>query len=205
MTIKGGNPKNGRSTRFRWLLTKQAQYSLDLLTLTGAFSLAYLLRFDFAIPKPEAGRLVLQVAPVMAIQFGMLILAGIYAFIWRYVGMAEFKAFINAALGSALMLIVIRLSLPGSLQAWRVPLSVIVRATMIAFGGVLGLRVMRRVMYEKFEKLREANGRQAAEPSRVLLVGAGRAGVMTVREIVARGDMELDVKGFVDDDPNKLG
>ncbi|HNZ28212.1 MAG TPA: polysaccharide biosynthesis protein, partial [Spirochaetota bacterium] len=39
----------------------------------------------------------------------------------------------------------------------------------------------------------------------VLLVGAGRAGVLAVREILGRGDLDLEVKGFVDDDPQKLG
>ena len=38
-----------------------------------------------------------------------------------------------------------------------------------------------------------------------LLVGAGRAGVLAAREIVGRGDMNLDVKGFVDDDLEKQG
>ena len=38
-----------------------------------------------------------------------------------------------------------------------------------------------------------------------LLVGAGRAGVLAAREIVGRGDMHLDVKGFVDDDADKQG
>src|SRR5262249_46961673 len=38
-----------------------------------------------------------------------------------------------------------------------------------------------------------------------LLIGAGRAGVLAVREISGRGDMNMDVKGFVDDDPDKQG
>jgi FlaA1/EpsC-like NDP-sugar epimerase len=39
----------------------------------------------------------------------------------------------------------------------------------------------------------------------VLLVGAGRAGVQAAREIVGRGDMDLEIVGFVDDDPAKQG
>ncbi|MFV2074433.1 MAG: polysaccharide biosynthesis protein, partial [Thermoanaerobaculales bacterium] len=39
----------------------------------------------------------------------------------------------------------------------------------------------------------------------VLLVGAGQAGVLAAREITNRGDMGLDIRGFVDDDPEKQG
>ena len=37
---------------------------------------------------------------------------GVYSFIWRYVGLGEVKAFIYAAVWSALVLAVLRLSLP---------------------------------------------------------------------------------------------
>ena len=37
----------------------------------------------------------------------------------------------------------------------------------------------------------------------MLLIGAGRAGVMAVREIQGRGETNLAIRGFVDDDPFK--
>jgi FlaA1/EpsC-like NDP-sugar epimerase len=37
----------------------------------------------------------------------------------------------------------------------------------------------------------------------VLLIGAGRAGILTAREIQGRGEMDLVINGFVDDDPKK--
>ena len=39
----------------------------------------------------------------------------------------------------------------------------------------------------------------------MLLIGAGRAGMLAVKEIQGRGDMDLDIKGFIDDDPGKQG
>jgi len=36
-------------------------------------------------------------------------------------------------------------------------------------------------------------------------VGAGKAGVLAAREILSRGDIQFDVRGFVDDDPAKQG
>jgi FlaA1/EpsC-like NDP-sugar epimerase len=65
--------------------------------------------------------------------------------------------------------------------------------------------VLRRVVYERFEREATAKvrGRRSRKP--VLLVGAGRAGVLAVKEIFSRGDLDIEVRGFVDDDPEKLG
>lgn len=189
------------------LLTRQLQFALDLLVLAAAFVFSYLLRFEFAIPQSYIEDGLIQLPVVLLIQLGALFMAGVYTFVWRYVGLREVKAFFNAAWWSFLPLVLLRLSLPEAYKEWRIPLSVIVLDTLLAFGGVLGLRVLRRLLYERYEKsLRqpdEADRKRQAK--RVLLVGAGRAGVMAAREIQGHGDMNLDIRGFVDDDPEKHG
>ncbi|MGH9971327.1 MAG: polysaccharide biosynthesis protein [Pyrinomonadaceae bacterium] len=195
-------PRSWKST----LLTRKTQFALDTIVLTSAFIIAYLLRFDFEIPQRDTQHMLYQLPFVLLLQIGLLWLAGIYTFIWRYVGMAEVKAFITAALWSALPLITLRIWLPEQLQPARVPLSITVMDTVFAFGGVLGLRVLRRALYERDSKRQNATrlSQKGATKKPVLLIGAGRAGVMVAREIRLRGNMDLDVKGFIDDDPNKL-
>ena len=173
----------------------------------SAFVLAYLLRFDFAIPEQETQRMLYQLPFVLLFQLVLLWLAGIYAFVWRYVGMAEMKAFMAAALWSSLTLLALRTWLPEQLQPARIPLSITLVDTLLAFGGVLALRVVRRALYERGTKRQNAKGqlqrRLVKKP--VLLIGAGRAGVMIAREIRLRGDIDLEVRGFIDDDRNKMG
>jgi FlaA1/EpsC-like NDP-sugar epimerase len=173
----------------------------------SAFVLAYLLRFDFAIPEQEKQRMLYQLPFVLLFQLILMRLAGIYAFVWRYVGMAEMKAFMAAALWSALPLLALRTWLPEQFQPARIPLSITVVDTLIAFGGVLALRILRRALYERGTKRQNAKGqlqrRLVKKP--VLLIGAGRAGVMIAREIRLRGDIDLEVRGFIDDDRNKMG
>jgi FlaA1/EpsC-like NDP-sugar epimerase len=187
------------------MLTRALQFTLDIGVLVLAFVFAYLLRFEFSLPEGELNKLIQQLPYVLLVQFAALALAGVYSFIWRYVGMAEVKAFVYAAIWSALALTALRLSLPDRFATWRVPLSVILIGTILSFGGVLGLRVLRRYFYEKGQ--RESHAAQASKSERVptLLVGAGRAGVLAAREIAGRGDMNMDVRGFVDDDPEKKG
>ncbi len=78
--------------------------------------LAYLLRFEFALPDVELRNALQQLPYVVLVQLGALALAGVYSFIWRYIGLGEVKAFVYAAIWSALVLAVLRLSLPGSLR-----------------------------------------------------------------------------------------
>jgi FlaA1/EpsC-like NDP-sugar epimerase len=86
-----------------------------------------------------------------------------------------------------------------------VPLSVIVIDAMLAFFGVLGMRLLRRALFEYREKRSRSSQAVGVPKSRALLVGAGRAGVLAAREIVGQDDMGLEVEGFVDDDPVKRG
>jgi len=186
-------------------LTRGLQFALDVVMLVAAFAFAYLLRFEFDLPEKELRNAVQQLPYVVLVQLGALALAGVYSFIWRYVGLGEVKAFIYAAVWSALVLAVLRLSLPVRYGDWRVPLSVTLMGTVLSFGGVLGLRVARRYVYERSQRRTRAAQAGSAEKQPTLLIGAGRAGVLAAREIEGRGDMSLQVKGFVDDDSDKRG
>ena len=193
-------------SRIWWtrLFHRRTQFAMDLFVLASAFWLAYLLRFDFYVPHDNFFFALRQFPYVVLIQFVGLIIAGVYSFIWRYVGMAEVRAFVNAAYWSFLPILALRLSIPGAYHPWRVPISVIFIDTVLAFGSVVGLRVVRRALYERYERQHRtalANGKKKP----VLLIGAGQAGVLAAREIHGRGDTGLAIKGFIDDDPKKQG
>jgi len=202
--------RTAQTASFSWrkrVLTRPSQVSLDVFVFVSAFMLSYLLRFDFHVPERETQTMLHQLPFVLSLQLAVLWLCGIYAFIWRYIGLAEMKAFVMASLWAALPMVILRTWLPESLQVARIPLSIIVMDTVLGFGGLLGLRVLRRVSYEYHA--RQQNGAGIAHRRRlkkpILLIGAGRAGVLAAREIRLRGDVDLDVKGFVDDDPAKQG
>ncbi len=117
------------------------QFVLDLLVLTGSFVLAYLLRYEFVISQKVLFDALVQLPYVVLIQVVALALAGVYTFIWRYVGMREVRSFFYAFFWSSLVLMALRFTLPDRFGDWRVPLSVILTGTTVGFLGVLGIRV----------------------------------------------------------------
>ena len=204
----GFKNEDAKENRPFWLkipLSRGLQLTLDLVILIEAFTLAYLLRFDFNIAENDLLFGLIQLPVVVAIQLAALRLTGVYAFIWRYIGMVELTAFFKAALWSALPLLILRLVLPDYLMGLRVPISIIFFDTVLAFGLILAMRVIRRALYERYERRQTIVNSAPTEKKAILLIGAGRAGVMTAREIFSRGGLSFAVKGFVDDDPNKQG
>lgn len=187
-------------------ISRPTQALLDVLVLIVAFGLAYLMRFDFVLSPLQERRALLQLPLVVGLQVLAFAIWGVYSFIWRYVGLAETRAFLGGALSAAVPLLLLRMGLPDSLAEWRVPASVVVTNAVLGFGGALGLRVLRRVLFERYERQESQEGTESERAAtRTLLVGAGRAGVLAAREILGRGDLKIDVRGFVDDDPMKLG
>ncbi len=196
-------------------LSSTTQTALDFSILAGAFVISYLLRFDFSLPQSEVRNILVQLPFVVLLQFVALQASGSRTGIWRYTGIGNIKPFFYAALGSLLVLTLMRFQLTDSYQAWRVPLSVIFVDCMLAFGGTFGLRMLRRVVFEQSKRRQQGKGQVSSNGNgngnglqpprrRVLLIGAGQAGVMVAKEIDGRGDLGLEIKGFVDDDGAKL-
>ena len=179
-------------------LDRQLQFATDCLLLLSAFALSYLLRFDFAVPAVEIRNAFVQAPLVLLVQLAAAQICGIYTFIWRFVGLGELMAFARAGALSALPLLALRLGLTGTHQSWRIPLSIIVLDTLLAFSSLLAARVLRRISYERWERATD----EGESTQRALIVGAGRSGIAIAREI-RRGSSSYDLVGFVDDDPAK--
>src|SRR5450830_1787142 len=205
--LEGQSRSTHTVARWQWgLLTRRVQVLLDVSMLAGAFVAAYLLRFDFMLGPAERQRLLWQLPVVVLLQLLSQRAWGIYKLIWRYIGLAELRAFIGAALTCLAVMLAFRFGLPlGGTPDLRVPISVTLIDVGLAFTGTLGIRVFRRMLFEWGEREGEGRLKDAAAEIKALLVGAGRAGVMAAREIQGGAMPHLDVRGLVDDDVEKLG
>lgn len=191
------------------LLARGTQVALDVMVLASALTLAFLLRFDWSPPQPMLHRLIISLPYVVAFQYALLAAFGIPKFAWRYVGLREATRILGAMAVSTAGLMAARSVALYGLHRFQLseqivlPLGVIAIDFGIAFLGVTGIRVLRRLLAERAETVSRAVPTTA--PVLTLLVGAGQAGALVARELASRPDLGLKAVGFLDDDPMKIG
>ena len=165
--------------------------------------LAYWLRFDGGIPRDrqiqrDVLMLILPLARLAAHR-----IFGIYDMVWRYANLVDgaMLVFCDFFVSGALLLFRLFAFAGTADFHWlSLPLSVIVLEYLLVVCGVIGLRVLRRTLYELNHRYQPwSPGKQR----RILIVGAGHSGAETSRAIARCPQLEL--VGFVDDDPAKQG
>jgi len=186
------------------LLNRPVQIALDIAILSLAYWLAFLFRLEFGIPAPWLNVLLVTWPYVVLMQYTALAMFGVPRMSWRYISMHDVVRVLGAvAIANAIML-AIRITGPligEHVSILIIPLGVIAMNFALAFLGLVGLRAVRRLQGEASDRRQKEAG---AESHRVLLIGAGEAGVMVARELSNRPDLGLQAVGFLDDDPNKL-
>jgi FlaA1/EpsC-like NDP-sugar epimerase len=165
--------------------------------VTLAYTLAFALRFDFAIPMRMARILVLTLPVILACRLAAFWACGVFRGSWRYLKMHDVEDIIRASvLGSALFL-----SSVVFLHGMRgFPRAIFLLDLLLSTSSVAGSRLLVRWLRDHRERPLVRRIEQL-----VLIVGAGDAGVRLLEEIESRDRLRCAVVGFVDDDPVKLG
>ncbi|HTR53500.1 MAG TPA: nucleoside-diphosphate sugar epimerase/dehydratase [Kofleriaceae bacterium] len=185
-------------------ITRGLQVAIDLSVLFSAFALAFLFRFEFAIPRTYMDVALHASAWVVASEYLVLVAFSVPQYTWRYIGMREMLRIGLAVAAASLVLFGVRIGFAhaSAVPVGEVPLGVLAMNAILGFVGIVGVRATRRVQAEAVERGKRTSG---SARDRVLLIGAGQAGVMVARELQARPDLGLDAVGFLDDDRIKVG
>lgn len=177
---------------------------LDAAVYTAAFTLAYCLRFDGIPPEPHLEQLIFLLSFVVIARVVVNLTFGVYRSIWRYVSLNDIVLLLLATSVPTAVMVLGRIFLSSQQYIWRVPYSVSAIEFLLAVAGASALRMLRRVWFETSEG-RATGAKPKAKPKvRVLLVGAGMAGVMVAKEAKKGKNLNWRVVGFIDDDPKKL-
>ncbi len=190
--------------RFLHSVTSYVRYNHILfaaIVISGgvSFWLAYELRFDFVVPVPYAQQCLLLIPYVAVMKFFFFYLLGVYSTDWRYVGLADAGYILGFSVVSAGALYAISLLQ----EPVRVPRGVIVIDSLLTFILTGTIRLSARLFRERFRSFfREGS---PASESKAIIIGAGDAGEMLLREIKRNPRSSFRVQAFFDDDPLKRG
>lgn len=164
----------------------------------SAYVLAFLLRFDFALPRSQVRVLAFTLPIIVIIRLLVFWRMNLFQGLWRYVGTQDLRQIILAVALSSGLFGIVALAIHMLGIGAGFPRSVIVLDALLAVGLVVGVRLASR-------ELRELNQSQSTVSTtrKVVIVGAGDAGDHLLRAIQGRYLSGYLVVGLIDDDPRK--
>ena len=196
--IQGNSKASGRGRRFEsWQIFSLALMLYDFVAVCGAYFLALFFRFDCvysAIPSrfiTPYNRFILPYGAGCVVVF---LLMKMYNSVWRYAGYTEF---VRTLAGSLLTSVAHTVLITVLLR--RMPISYYLMGAFFQFVLLIGARFAFRFI--EFFRLRHEGVNAGGK--RIMLIGAGNAGQMILREMTMASEVSDRVVCIIDDDPNK--
>ncbi len=168
--------------------------AIHLVLVIFAYLLAFYLRFDFKIDTSYWQVIVKTLPILVAIKLVIFGYCGLYSGLWRYAGIDDIWRILKASVLATILFI------PAVLFIHTFagfPRSIFVLDFILSFGMIAGIRFANRLVRERFHPEHRTKRKKA------LIIGAGEAGVIILRESRANPNANIEIVGFIDDDRNK--
>ena len=172
--------------------------ALDALWIIAAFFMALWIRFEFrvaSIPEKYFSVFTETIFWWALLCVIVLALVGAYNCIWRYIGLRDLcRLIVGYAIVAGLGLgLVVMLSL-------HMPRSYYCIGFLLSFCGSAAMRVSYRLLIQMSA---EFANRKPKSVDRVMIIGAGSAAQMLLREFAANPELHARVECLIDDNPGK--
>ncbi len=196
----GEKKREGREKRRhiqRWHVYSVLLVFYDIFVILASYFVALWSRFDFvytSIPENILQQYIRAVPIVAVVSIALFWVFGLYRNMWRFASVSDLERGVAASILSSLFHTVYITVVCG-----RMPI------TYYIFGGLLQmvLVVTVRFCYRILVYLRPP--RSTARTVRVMLIGAGQAGEMLLKDLRRSKETNDNVVCVIDDNPNKWG
>jgi FlaA1/EpsC-like NDP-sugar epimerase len=173
------------------------QLVFDAALIAGAWRLTFFLTFDKATPVYYRHLLSWQVfAVVVGVKLTTFVLFGFYNRWWRYVSTRDMWVSVRGVTVACLLADLVLYAFPPA-HTSHLPRRIVALDYLLLLAFVTGTRLLARTLIERPRTGLVAHGRE------VLVVGAGDAGQLIVKELQRNMRLDMTPIGFVDDDPRK--
>ncbi|SKA88184.1 NDP-sugar epimerase, includes UDP-GlcNAc-inverting 4,6-dehydratase FlaA1 and capsular polysaccharide biosynthesis protein EpsC [Clostridium sp. USBA 49] len=179
----------------------------DICIIFISLYLALLLRFDFKVDKNYIVFFALSFIPVTFIFMVFNYIFKLYNSIWEYASLEEILSIIYSTTLSNIVFIIYSYLVNYKIfnhKYYRFPLTVHIifwLLCIILFGGIRLIYRIANANY-KADKIKKFSNKNK---SRVLIIGAGDAGAMLIKEIKKHSELNYKIVGIIDDDESKFG
>ena len=174
--------------------------ALHLVLVSTSYRLSYALRLDSFELNSYGSVFVHTLAWLILFRLLAFAYYRSYRGWWRYVGMRDLVALLKAVAVSSLAFAAMMVLLG---QAQAIPRSVYILDPVLTIALLGGVRFSMRAVQES--RRRQGPSMRSPRLRRVIIIGAGDAGEMLLREMHNNPRLGYLPVGFVDDDERKLG
>ena len=172
----------------------------DVLIVNASWAAALWIRFDFQFQHIGKAYLqhALQAAPFYTVLCLILFyLFGIYHFVWSLIDTSAIRRITLASAAASLLYV-------GGTLLFKMRMPISVYCIFAALQALL-LNLMRFSYRFLCNILRVDERKNAAQPENVMVIGAGEAGCVLIRELKSSKFLNTDVCCIIDDNPAKKG
>lgn len=184
---------NRRNTP-RWLIVLT-----DILIVVSAVVISYLLRFNFDIPERELRPMPGVMLIIVSVRYLSFLIGKTHYGILRYTSTQDIVRLFVVMLSGSLVFVLVDLftyQFLGSI--YYIPFSIIIIEFLVSSFGLAGIRMMVKITYLELHN-------PLGNRLKVIIFGAGEAGLLTKRVLERDAGSKLRVFAFIDDDAQKAG
>ena len=183
---------------------------IDILLVSVALGMAYLLRHDFHVPEEYRTQYLCILPFIVGVRVFLFYLFKLYKGMMRYAGINELIAIVLSTTLGALIFSFVNMLLenfhrlgampvhPSGENILRIPWSVLVVEWLLTILLIGGFRFSRRILLTFGQRM-------TRDARRVLIIGAGDTGETVARQLAKNPAGGYKPVCFVDDDPARKG
>lgn len=171
----------------------------DILAVIIAYGLALLLRFDMRyskIPKLYIEGYLYYIVLASVLLVCCYVIAKLYRSVWSYAGINEILKTCVASIVACVLTGVV-----FSIAIMRMPISFYLIGWILVFGFTASIRMMYRLLRRM--RIKADNSKENTERQNIMIIGAGAAGLVLLREYRNSYYLTDKVKIFIDDNVQK--
>src|SRR5215472_15043235 len=162
----------------RWIFNRRGLNVIDASASLIATWLAWQLRFDFAVPENYRAAMSISALVLMVVRPLCLWIMGAYRIIWRYFNLDDAITFGLAAIPPTFLMFLLRIGWIHSHPKAILPFTVIVLDYGVFLLSGIGLRALRRYLFEASLGISPSSGSK-----RTLLMGTADGLASALRQI----------------------
>ena len=172
-------------------------FVLDTLIIVFSINTAYMLRFNFHIPVSELEVFKQAFIIILLTRIIGFILFRIYSGIIQHTSTGDASRIFLVILGGSVVFSLANIiAFYGGLERYLIPYSIIILEFITSLMFLVGYRVFVKIAYIELAKSHTGL-------AKVMIFGAGEAGLITKRALETEGNSKVKILGFIDDAARK--